>query len=97
MLLPNPNWTVRGIVREILRGFKRQPVALLVALVVLPTVWYVPADVLYERLIPEDVQAFIPARPEVAASSLTSAARAVTSEADADLPRTGSGWTRPFD
>jgi hypothetical protein len=37
-----------------LRGFKRQPAALLIALVVVPSVWNVPADILYDRLIPEE-------------------------------------------
>jgi hypothetical protein len=54
---PNPNWTVGGVVREVLRGFKKQPIVLLTALVVLPSIWYVPADVLNDWLIPEGAHA----------------------------------------
>lgn len=56
MLSPDSKWTVRGLIRELLEGVKRQPVALPLALVVAPGVWYAPADVLYDRLIPDPAQ-----------------------------------------
>jgi hypothetical protein len=53
----DPNWTVGRVVREILRGLKRQPGPLLAALVVVPTIWYVPADFLNDWLIPDEARA----------------------------------------
>src|SRR5688572_29565133 len=55
-LLPDPNWTVRGVVRSMRRGFKEQPFALLTALVVLPAIWEAPATLLSNWVIPEDAQ-----------------------------------------
>jgi hypothetical protein len=52
-LSPDPNWTVRGVVRAMARGFKDQPFALSAALIVLPGIWAAPATVLSSWLIPE--------------------------------------------
>jgi hypothetical protein len=52
-LSPDPNWTVRGVVRAMARGFKDQPFALSAALIVLPGIWAAPATVLSSWWIPE--------------------------------------------
>jgi hypothetical protein len=57
MLAPVPNWTVRGVIRAMLETFKRQPTALLLAVVVAPSAWSVPPDLLRDRLIPPDASA----------------------------------------
>jgi hypothetical protein len=54
---PALNWTVGGVVREVFREFKKQPVVLLTALVVVPSIWYVPADILNDWLTPEGARA----------------------------------------
>jgi hypothetical protein len=49
----NPaDWTIHSVARDILSEVRAQPITLILALAVVPMVWYVPASVLGDYLVP---------------------------------------------
>src|SRR5687767_10495087 len=53
MTPPNPkDWTIDSVARSIISQVRAQPVPLTLALVVVPTVWYLPAGALNDLFLP---------------------------------------------
>lgn len=46
------DWSIGGVARLIMSDVRARPVALILALAVAPTLWYLPATALYEAVVP---------------------------------------------
>jgi hypothetical protein len=55
-------WTVRNVIRRMFAASATQPVALLFAVVVLPTLWMIPASMVQATLVPRAPPMFGPGR-----------------------------------